>query len=79
MIGLTLLGCGGGMPTPNRYLSALLINYKGKKPYKITKGKFYIYYKLAFYIISNYYFLFPNKVLKIWKIRADVLKKAVEA
>jgi ribonuclease Z len=31
MIDLTLLGCGGGMPTPNRYLSALLINFKGRK------------------------------------------------
>ncbi|MBD7912389.1 MULTISPECIES: ribonuclease Z [Clostridium] len=31
MIDLTLLGCGGGMPTPNRYLSSLLINYKGRK------------------------------------------------
>lgn len=31
MIDLTLLGCGGGMPTPHRYLSSALINYKGRK------------------------------------------------
>ena len=31
MIDLTLLGCGGGMPMPYRYLSSLLINYSGRK------------------------------------------------
>lgn len=31
MIDLTLLGCGGGMPMPNRFLSALCISYKGRK------------------------------------------------
>lgn len=31
MVDLTLLGCGGGMPIPERFLSSLLINYKGKK------------------------------------------------
>jgi len=31
MIDLALLGCGGGMPIPERYLSSLLINYGGKK------------------------------------------------
>jgi len=31
MIDLALLGCGGGMPIPERYLSSLLINYVGKK------------------------------------------------
>lgn len=31
MVDLTLLGCGGGMPIPARFLSSLLINYKGKK------------------------------------------------
>lgn len=31
MIDLCLLGCGGGMPIPERYLSSLLINYGGKK------------------------------------------------
>lgn len=31
MIDLALLGCGGGMPTPERYLTSLLINYKGRK------------------------------------------------
>ena len=31
MIELALLGVGGGMPMPGRYLSSLLINYKGRK------------------------------------------------
>lgn len=31
MIDLLLLGCGGGMPMPNRFLSSILINYKGRK------------------------------------------------
>lgn len=31
MVDLTLLGCGGGMPMPNRFLSSTIINYKGRK------------------------------------------------
>lgn len=31
MVNLALLGCGGGMPIPERYLSSLLIKYKGRK------------------------------------------------
>lgn len=31
MIDLVLLGCGGNVPMPNRNLSSLFINYKGKK------------------------------------------------
>ena len=31
MVDIELLGCGGGMPIPERYLSSLLINYKGRK------------------------------------------------
>jgi ribonuclease Z len=31
MLDIALLGCGGGMPMPERYLSALLLNYKGRK------------------------------------------------
>lgn len=31
MVDLCLLGCGGGMPMPFRNLSALLINFKGRK------------------------------------------------
>ena len=31
MIDLVLLGCGGNIPMPNRYLSSLFINYKGRK------------------------------------------------
>ncbi|MGL4451768.1 MAG: ribonuclease Z [Sarcina sp.] len=31
MIDLAMLGIGGGMPLPNRYLSASLLNFKGRK------------------------------------------------
>jgi ribonuclease Z len=31
LIDICLLGCGGSMPVPYRYLTSLLINYKGKK------------------------------------------------
>ena len=31
MVEVALLGCGGGMPIPERYLSSLLISYKGRK------------------------------------------------
>lgn len=31
MVEITLLGCGGSMPVPNRFLSSLLINYRGRK------------------------------------------------
>ena len=31
MVDVALLGCGGGMPIPERYLSSLLISYKGRK------------------------------------------------
>ena len=31
MVDLLLLGCGGGMPMPNRFLSAVLLSYKGRK------------------------------------------------
>ncbi len=31
MIDVTLLGCGGNMPMPNRFLSSLFVNYKGRK------------------------------------------------
>ena len=31
MVEVTLLGCGGGMPTPTRYLSATLLTYNGRK------------------------------------------------
>jgi ribonuclease Z len=31
LIDLTLLGCGGGMPMPNRHLSSLCINFSGRK------------------------------------------------
>ncbi|GIM28247.1 ribonuclease Z [Clostridium polyendosporum] len=31
MVDIALLGCGGGMPMPNRFLSSFLINYRGRK------------------------------------------------
>lgn len=31
LFNLTLLGSGGGMPMPNRFLSSLIINYSGRK------------------------------------------------
>jgi len=31
LLNLSLLGSGGGMPMPNRFLSSLPINYKGRK------------------------------------------------
>lgn len=31
MLDICLLGCGGGMPMTNRYLSSALINFKGRK------------------------------------------------
>ncbi len=31
MLNLTLLGTGGGMPMPNRFLSSIIINFKGRK------------------------------------------------
>jgi ribonuclease Z len=31
MIDLLLLGCGGGMPMPNRFLSAVLLSHRGRK------------------------------------------------
>ena len=31
MIVVTLLGSGGGMPMPNRYLSSMLIDYQSRK------------------------------------------------
>jgi ribonuclease Z len=31
MVDLLLLGCGGGLPMPNRFLSSTLLSYKGRK------------------------------------------------
>lgn len=31
MLDVCLLGCGGGMPTPNRFLTSMLLLYKGRK------------------------------------------------
>lgn len=31
MVDVALLGCGGGMPMPDRFLSSVIISYKGKK------------------------------------------------
>jgi hypothetical protein len=42
-------------------------NYRGKKPYKITKGRFCRYCKLTSHEASNCYFLHPEKAPKSWK------------
>ncbi|WP_446899040.1 ribonuclease Z [Clostridium sp. LBM24168] len=31
MLDLCLLGCGGGMPTPDRFLTSMLVSYNGRK------------------------------------------------
>ena len=31
MLDIVLLGSGGGMPMPNRFLSSMIISYKGRK------------------------------------------------
>ena len=40
--------------------------YKGKKPYKITKGKFCKHCKLPSHEVKDCYFLFPHKAPKSW-------------
>jgi gag-polypeptide of LTR copia-type len=45
--------------------------YKGKKPYKITKGKYCKYCKLTSHANDNCYFLFPNKALEAWKNKSQ--------
>jgi hypothetical protein len=40
--------------------------YKGKKPYKITKGKYCKYCKLPSHDAKDCYFLFPSKAPKSW-------------
>ena len=49
--------------------------YKGKKPYKITKGKFCRNCKQASYDIKDCYFLFPDKAPKLQKKPNDKAKK----
>ena len=49
--------------------------YKGKKPYKITKGKFCRNYKQASHDIKDYYFLFPDKAPKSQKRPNNKAKK----
>ena len=41
--------------------------YKGKKPYKITKGKYCHNCKQVSHDIKDCYFLFPDKAPKSWK------------
>ena len=42
--------------------------YKGKKPYKITKGKYCKHCKLPSHFTKDCYFLFPDKAPKWWNI-----------
>jgi hypothetical protein len=43
----------------------LYTNYRGKNPYKITKGKHCKYCKLPSHDTKDCYFLFPNKAPKL--------------
>jgi hypothetical protein len=52
--------------------------YKGKKPYKIVKGRFYKHYKLPSHETKDCFFLFPDKAPKTWQIRQKAIEKAVE-
>ena len=36
MVNLTLLGCGGNVPLPNRFLSSLFMNFNGRKILEIV-------------------------------------------
>jgi hypothetical protein len=42
-------------------------NYKGKKPWKVTKGKYCKYCKQTSHNTTNCAFLFPDKAPKGWK------------
>jgi len=42
------------------------VKYKGKKPYKITKGKYCKYCKLTSHEAKQCFFLFPDKAPKGW-------------
>jgi len=45
----------------------LFTKYKGKKPYKITKGKYCGHCKLGSHNYNDCYFLFPHKAPESWK------------
>jgi hypothetical protein len=53
----------------NSNTQILFAKYKGKKPYKIVKGKYCKHCKLASHDIKDCYFLFPNKAPKSWNKR----------
>jgi len=50
--------------------------YKGKKPYKVTKGRFCRNCKQTSHDIKDCYFLFPDKAPKSWKNYQEKAKKA---
>jgi len=50
--------------------------YKGKKPYKVTKGRFCRNCKQTSHDIKDCYFLFPDKAPKSWKNYQQKAKKA---
>jgi hypothetical protein len=52
--------------------------YKGKKPYKVTKGQYCKYCKLPSHSASNCYFLFPDKAPRSWKENIEVSNNAKE-
>jgi hypothetical protein len=57
----------------NNNTQILHTQYKGKKPYKITKGKYCKNCKLPSHDIKDCYFLFPNKAPKSWNKRLNSL------
>ena len=46
-------------------------NYKGKKPWKVTKGKYCRYCKQTSHITTDCAWLFPDKAPKNWKFNKD--------
>ena len=49
--------------------------YKGKKPYKITKGKYCNYCKQTTHIARNCYFLWPEKAPNSFKFKESVYSR----
>ena len=50
--------------------------YKGKKPYKITKGKYCKHCKQLSHNTDNCFFLFPDKAPKSWKEKSKDLESS---
>jgi hypothetical protein len=53
------------------YIKTIKPKYKGKKPYKITKGKYCCNCKQTSHITTDCFFLFPDKAPKSWRKPID--------